>query len=147
MDFRTEADQLFVALSDQFTDPDIFLVQGACRAEFDGYSFTFTYDDFLKALFIKAGLCPLSVLPHPEEALLVILEATYEWASLLGGSFGLNEDDGLIYYRTRVDLWRSNGPFDKNLLVNLVHSIIGALDWAVAALGLNNGETATQKPI
>jgi hypothetical protein len=62
----------------------------------------------------------------------------------LGGSFGLDEREGFLYYRTRVDLWRSGTPIDKNLLVNIVHSIIGALDWAVATLGLS-GENHSLK--
>ncbi|MDR1870364.1 MAG: type III secretion system chaperone [Deltaproteobacteria bacterium] len=139
MQFHTEAEQLFAALSDRFTDPDLDPIQGTCQAEFYGYPFNITYDSVLKALFVKAGLCPISTLPDPDEALFTILGATYEWASLLGGSFGL-DDDGYIYYRVRVDLWRATGPVDKNLLVNIVHTIIGALDWAVSALGLNEGE-------
>jgi hypothetical protein len=144
MHFQTEAEQLFMALSCQFTDPDLALVHGICRAEFDGYPFTFNYDDVVKTLFVKACLCPLSALPDPDRALVAILEATFEWASLLGGSFGLDEDDGFIYYRARVDLRQAAGPLEQNLLVNMVHRIIGALDWAVATLGLGNGENPAQ---
>lgn len=144
MQFEKEANQLFLALSTRFTDPDLALVQKTCRAEVDGYAFSFTYDDILKALFIKACLCPMSALSNPDQALVTILEATFEWASLLGGSFGLDDEEGILYYRSRVDLWRSEGPLDKNLLVNIVHTIIGALDWAVAALGLSNGENPAQ---
>jgi hypothetical protein len=144
MYFQTEAEQLFMALSSQFTDPDLALVRGTCRAEFGGYPFTFNYDDVVKTLFIKACLCPLSTLPDPDRALVALLETTFEWAGLLGGSFGLNEDDGFIYYRARVDLRLAAGPLEQNLLVNMVHRIIGALDWAVAALGLANGENSTQ---
>ncbi|MDR2141765.1 MAG: type III secretion system chaperone [Deltaproteobacteria bacterium] len=144
MNFLNEAEQLFVALADRFNDPELTLTQGTCRAEFDGYSLTFNYDDVLKAMFIKASLCPLSALPDQDQALITILEATYEWASLLGGSFGLDDDEEFIFYRARLDLWRSEAPLDKNLLVNLVHTIIGALDWAVGALGLANGENSAQ---
>jgi hypothetical protein len=144
MHFHNEAEQLILALSNRFPNHDLAMFHGACKGEFDGYSFSFNYDEVLKAMFIKACLCPITALPNPDQALITILEATYEWASLLGGSFGLNEDDGFIYYCSRLDFSVSPNPLDKDHLVNIVHRIIGALDWAVGALGLSNEENQPQ---
>ncbi|MDR1085527.1 MAG: type III secretion system chaperone [Deltaproteobacteria bacterium] len=135
-----EAQQLFMALSDHFIDPDLILIQGSCRTEFDGFSFTFDYDEVLSSLFIKSCLCPLSALANPDEALTTILEATYDWGTLMGGAFGLDEEDGFLYFRTRLDFGRTDQPLEKRLLVDVIPRIIGAMDWAVGALGLNNGE-------
>jgi hypothetical protein len=144
MQFQNEAEQQILSLTDRFGEVDLDLNHGSCRGEFDGYAFSFNYDDVLKSLFVKACLCPISALPDPDKALTLILEATYEWASLLGGSFGLNEDDGFIYYRSMLDFTRFESPVDRDLLVNLVHRIIGALDWAVSALGLSNEDNPPQ---
>jgi hypothetical protein len=133
-----------MALSDHCVNPDLTLIQGSCRTEFDGFSFTFDYDDVLKALFIKACLCPLSALADEEKALVTILEATYDWGGLMDGAFGLDEEDQFLYFRARVDFGRSEIPVDKKLLVDVIPRIIGALDWAVGALGLTNGENSSQ---
>ncbi|MDR1395750.1 MAG: type III secretion system chaperone [Deltaproteobacteria bacterium] len=140
MKYLNEAQQLFVNLSDHCVNPDLTLIQGSCRAEFDGFTFTFDYDDVLKALFIKACLCPLSALADQDQALTTILETTYDWGHILMGAFGLDEEDGFLYFRSRLDFGRSEHPFEKDLLIDIIPRIVGAMDWAVSTLNLTNGE-------
>ena len=135
MTYLNEAAALVGRLGDFMNDPQIRLADGQCHTDLEGFPFSFFYAEKSSTLFIQSTLGPLANCPDQGAALEALLEANHLGGGTAGGLFGLNPDDGHLYYSYRLDFPLSAEPVYDDLLIDLLPRIIGALEAAEDLIG------------
>ncbi|MDR3038762.1 MAG: type III secretion system chaperone [Candidatus Adiutrix sp.] len=108
---------------------------GPCPCRLEGREVTFFWSEKFSALFLQAGLGPLDGPADSVAGLESLLRANQLWSGTMGGIFGLNPDDGRLYYSYRLDFpvaLPSGTPLEdapvEELLPALLPYILGALE-------------------
>jgi hypothetical protein len=127
MDHFAEASKLVAFLGEYTKNPDLALDRdGRCTADIEGIRFSFFYEAGFDALFIQAALGA----PTPG-ALEALMLSNQLWEGTAGGIFGLNPEDGHIYYSYRLDFPLAEEPVYEEFLCDLLAGIVGAIEAAM----------------
>lgn len=134
--YAAEADRLLAGLGETLGETLSF-AQGRCDLRLEGRDISLFYSEEHSALFLQICLGPLEKVPDPEDGLAWLLRACHVWAGTAGGIFGLNPDDGGLYYNYRLDFPLSEEPVPDEFLVDLLPHMLGAIEAAEDALGIS----------
>ena len=111
-------------------DEQIRLENDRCQTEIENIPFAFFYVDEFSSLFIQAFIGDPEAIDDPDSILENLLQSNHLWGATAGGIFGLNPDDGLLYYNYRLDFPLSDEPLYEDLLIDLMPAIVGAVEAA-----------------
>ncbi|MDR2892594.1 MAG: type III secretion system chaperone [Deltaproteobacteria bacterium] len=105
---------------------------GRAMAEIEGIRFSFFYEAEYSALFIQAALGAPG-----QGALEALMLRNHLWEGTAGGVFGVNSEDGILYYSYRLDFPVVTGATGAEegvypvFLCDLMAYIVGAIEAAM----------------
>ena len=124
MNHATEAAALVAFLGEYTGNPGLVLnANGHAAAEIEGVLFSFFYEADHNALFIQAALGT----PSPA-ALEPLMLCNHLWEGTAGGIFGVNPEDGIVYYSYRLDFPLADEGIYPEFLCDLMGGILGAIE-------------------
>lgn len=110
--------------------PELVLGEtGICTADIEGIRFSFFYNPEWDCLFIQAALGAPG-----QEAMESLLRINHLWEGTAGGIFGLNPEDGLVYFCYRLNFPLADEPAYDGFMCDLMANIVGAIEAAGDAL-------------
>jgi hypothetical protein len=131
MSHKEKAAAMVKYLSDYLGLDGPGLEDDAFRAEMEGRFFACFWSEEFQSLFLEIHLGVLDSFQGGQHALESLLEANYLWQGSAGGSFGLFEDNGRVYWHRRMDFPLSEEPVDDSLLVQMLPPVLGAVENAL----------------
>jgi hypothetical protein len=119
-------------LGEFMSDAQIRLENNCCRTEIENILFAFFYSPEFSSLFIQASVGDPKKADDQDALLEGLLQSNHLWDGTAGGIFGLNPEDGLLYYNYRLDFPLSKEPLYEDLLIELMPGMVGAVEAARA---------------
>lgn len=141
--YKEEAVMLLQTLADYADEPESFVERdGEWTGDFNGLRFTFALEPDPAALLIQARVGSGAELDLEE-----LLSANHLWGGSAQGIFGLNPEDGMVYYFRRLSLPLADEPVYPEFLCDLMAEIVGAVEAAGEADGKASPRDAPRAPL